>query len=201
MAKEVKKQVKTRDRILDAATELFAENGFKGTTTREIAERAAVNEAMIFKHFSTKKDLYSAIIDRKISLDLSSDFTQIVVKKKDDREVFRSVAMRLIEKSENSLLRLLHFSALEGHELSDIFFETYVYNLTRLLSEYISQRLHEGAFKHINPTLAARIFIGMVVNYVVGQELFGEKKRWSFNKEEVVETLLNIFLDGIRRKI
>ncbi|MDA2921246.1 TetR/AcrR family transcriptional regulator [Desulfobacterota bacterium AH_259_B03_O07] len=55
-----------RDRILETSMKLFAEKGFSGTTTKEIAERAGVNQALIFRYFSTKKDLYGAIIEKKI---------------------------------------------------------------------------------------------------------------------------------------
>ena len=54
-----------RHQILQVATELFAGRGFEGTTTREIARRAKVNEAIIFRHFPTKDDLYWAVIEAK----------------------------------------------------------------------------------------------------------------------------------------
>ncbi|MEO7039366.1 MAG: helix-turn-helix domain-containing protein, partial [Candidatus Elarobacter sp.] len=44
----------TRTRILAAARELFERNGTRGTTTREVAERAGVNEATLFRHFGSK---------------------------------------------------------------------------------------------------------------------------------------------------
>ena len=56
----------TREKILETAIELFAEKGFNGTTTKEIAEAAEVNESLIFRHFSTKRELYKAIIEKKI---------------------------------------------------------------------------------------------------------------------------------------
>jgi TetR/AcrR family transcriptional regulator, transcriptional repressor of aconitase len=52
-----------RRRIVDAALPLFARKGFAGTTTKEIAEAAAVSEALLFKHFPTKAALYGAIED------------------------------------------------------------------------------------------------------------------------------------------
>ena len=64
-------RVPARDRrlqIMEAAKELFARQGFEGTTTRQIAARARVNEAIIFRHFPTKEDLYWAIIDRESEL-------------------------------------------------------------------------------------------------------------------------------------
>jgi TetR/AcrR family transcriptional regulator len=55
-----------RRQIVHAAIELFARKGFDGTTTREIAQAAGVSEALIFRHFPTKHDLYRAIIDHKM---------------------------------------------------------------------------------------------------------------------------------------
>src|SRR5262245_15927735 len=54
-----------RQQIIDVALKLFSEKGFRGTTTKEIALAAGINEAIIFRHFATKSDLYAAIIDQK----------------------------------------------------------------------------------------------------------------------------------------
>jgi hypothetical protein len=67
-----------------------------------------------------------------------------------------------------------------------------------LLSDYLEERISEGALKKINPLLAARAFMGMVINYIVEQELFGEKKKRELDKQEVVETFVQIFLFGIK---
>jgi len=48
-------------RILQAATEVFAERGFEGAATAEIAQRAEVSEGTMFKRFRTKKDLLLAV--------------------------------------------------------------------------------------------------------------------------------------------
>jgi len=192
---------KTRDKILEAAIRLFAEKGFNGTTTKEIAERAGVNEALIFRYFSTKRDLYGAIIERKIKEDPKIELPLETFKEtKDDWLIFKSLGTRMFEcvEKDPSFLRLLHFSALEGHELSDMFFDTYVQHLRTLLSNYIEERISEGAFKDINSLLAARAFMGMFINYIISQELFGEKKKKRIKKEDVVETFVKIFLEGIK---
>jgi len=49
--------------IVEAALPLFARKGFDGTTTKEIAEAAAVSEALLFKHFPTKAALYGQILE------------------------------------------------------------------------------------------------------------------------------------------
>jgi len=40
-----------REQILEAATQLFARQGFQGTTTKQISDHTGVNEALIFRHF------------------------------------------------------------------------------------------------------------------------------------------------------
>ena len=194
-------KISTRDKILESAIRLFAEKGFSGTTTREIAEKAGVNEALIFRYFSTKRDLYSAIIERKISEEPGFEYPLEAFKEtRDDWLIFRSIAIRMFDCVEKDpcFIRLLYFSALEGHELSDMFFDTYVQYQRMLLSDYIERRISEGAFKNVNPVLAARAFIGMVINYILVQEIFGEKKRRKIKREEVADTFVKIFLEGIK---
>ena len=54
-----------RSQIVVVAASLFSKKGFRGTTTREIAQKARISEAVIFKHFRRKRDLYKAIIDAR----------------------------------------------------------------------------------------------------------------------------------------
>jgi AcrR family transcriptional regulator len=56
--------VSTDDRILDAAEELFAANGFGGTTTRALAQRAGVNEVTLFRRFGSKAGVLQAVGER-----------------------------------------------------------------------------------------------------------------------------------------
>src|SRR5881397_3031749 len=54
--------------IIAAAASLFAQKGFNGTTTREIAKTAGISEALLFKYFPTKRALYAAILAEKVQL-------------------------------------------------------------------------------------------------------------------------------------
>jgi AcrR family transcriptional regulator len=56
--------VKARDKILEAADDLFGEVGFDAATTREIAERSGVNKALIHYHFKNKDTLFATLLDR-----------------------------------------------------------------------------------------------------------------------------------------
>ena len=62
--KQQQRSVVTQQKLLDAAIEAFSENGFKGTSTREIAERAGVHHPLITYHFKNKDKLWRAAADR-----------------------------------------------------------------------------------------------------------------------------------------
>ncbi|MCC6712784.1 MAG: TetR/AcrR family transcriptional regulator [Candidatus Dadabacteria bacterium] len=200
-APQAREKSTTRDKLLEAAIKLFAEKGFNGTTTKEIAEKAEVNEALIFRHFSTKRDLYGAIIEKKIFEEPGIEITLETHKdSKDDALVFTAIATRMFDRcgKDPSFMRLLHFSALEGHDLSDMFFETYVEYINMLICDYIETRIKDGALRNVNPLYASKAFIGMVVNQIIAQELFGEKKRGKIDQEQLIATFVGIFLNGIK---
>lgn len=62
--KQQERSVLTQQKLLDAAIRAFSENGFKGTSTREIAERAGVHHPLITYHFKNKDRLWRASADR-----------------------------------------------------------------------------------------------------------------------------------------
>ncbi|HYE75950.1 MAG TPA: helix-turn-helix domain-containing protein, partial [Blastocatellia bacterium] len=149
-----------RSQIVDLAARLFSQKGFRGTTTKEIALAAGVNEAIIFRHFATKSDLYTAIIDQKACtgmLTLEASLKELI-EKKDDQAIFKAIAKGILEfhESDDTFMRLLFYSALEGHELSELFFRNHVSKHFRELSGYIEERIADGDFRLIDPMTAAR---------------------------------------------
>lgn len=62
--KQQQRSIVTQQKLLDAALEAFSENGFKGTSTRDIAERAGVHHPLITYHFKNKDKLWRAAADR-----------------------------------------------------------------------------------------------------------------------------------------
>lgn len=55
----------SREALLDAAVELFAERGYDRTTVRDIAGRAGVNQALLFRYFGSKEALFAAVVARE----------------------------------------------------------------------------------------------------------------------------------------
>lgn len=189
-----------RHDIIKAAIEVFAKNGFRGTTTRDLAAHAEVNEAIIFRHFNTKQELYRAILEEKVhqGQDARCEEANQLAASGEDQKFFEVFAHHFLERHEadSTFMRLLMFSALEGHELSEMF-------LTSMagrdpLAQYIARRMDEGAFRRMDPNLAARAYLGMFVSYVQMQEIFGLKKINNFERNEVVTTFVSIFLAGMK---
>jgi AcrR family transcriptional regulator len=52
-----------REQILDVAVEVFARNGFHGTSMNDVAEAAGVTKPVLYQHFDSKQDLYMALLD------------------------------------------------------------------------------------------------------------------------------------------
>jgi len=57
--------VKARGRLLDAAESLFAARGFYGVTTRQVADAAGVDVALIYYHFKNKSSLFDGVLERR----------------------------------------------------------------------------------------------------------------------------------------
>jgi len=189
-----------RQQILEIATDLFANQGYEGTTTREIANKAGVNEAIIFRHFPCKVDLYWAVIDDQCRAAKKSDFLKEHLRfDQEPHKLFAALALGLLQRREKEpkLSRLLFFTALENHELSHRFFRTYVAEYYELLADYIRQQIDRGVFRPIDPLLAARSFLGMVVYHGLVQNLFGGSSLHPFENRRVAEAISSIWLDGV----
>src|SRR2546430_17214606 len=88
-----------RQQILGVATRLFARQGFNGTTTRQIAEKARVNEAIIFRHFPSKEDLYWGVLDAKVQRARSRHgLEQRLERPQSARELFIELAEDLLNR-------------------------------------------------------------------------------------------------------
>ena len=191
-----------RSDILAAAMKLFANKGFRGTTTRDLATQAEVNEAIIFRHFNNKEELYRAILEHKAGENRNARIEELeqLGAASDDQTFFETVGRTFLEKHEKdtTFYRLLLFSALEGHQLSDMF----VASMTNRnpIANYIQKRIDEGVYRTVDPELAARGLLGMFASFVLWQEIFGFKKTHPYDREEVVHTFVSIFLKGIAKK-
>jgi len=192
-----------RLQILAVAVSLFSNRGFRGTTTKEIAHAAGVSEAMVFRHFATKEELYAAIIDHKTCAhdridpkDLAAD----AIKRKDDRAVFETLALAALDHHEKNpeFQRLLLHSALEKHELAQMFFNEFVRPFYEFLGSYIRERQRDGAFVDVDPAMVVRCLIGMVMHHSLNNNLWDPDRRLlNISNEAAAKHFTEILLHGI----
>jgi len=182
--------------IIRSAAALFGEKGFNGTKTREIASRAGVSEALIFKHFPSKEELYAAILLEKSPVPSLLERIQVLANKRHDLEVFTTIAETIVGGApDQHLMRLILFSALENHELSDMFFQNHIRQFYDVLADYIKQRISDGAFQPVEPMVAARAFMGMLIYHRLLTVLF--RAPLAQEPQDIVKTFVTVFMNGL----
>jgi len=193
-----------RGAILAASIRLFAERGFRGVTTRELAAAVGVSEPVLYQHFPSKKELYRAIIeaskDEGYTTALES-LAQMAAGENDD-QFFNHLAHAMIlwHETKPDLIRLKLFAALEGHELTEELQDKQVQPFIDIITGYIGRRMEQGVFLDVNPLGAAIAFCGMVSQYCQSSILFRSAISAGIVREEMVTLTVQIFLNGIRQQ-
>lgn len=194
-------KVDRRKAIVDTAAGLFAEVGFRGGTTRELAKRAGVTEPVLYEHFQTKSDLYAAIIEDSGRQDFARG-REILEQKAaagDPADFFITLATLIADHHAGNpnYLRLILFSALEKHELAALCFERHATVIHRIVTAFIRRQTAGGAFRKVDAPLAARSFMGMVMHYMIFDQHFGFKLVRS-SRRRAIQSMVDIFLHGMK---
>ena len=186
----------TRTRILGATREIYVLKGFRGTTTREVAERAGVNEATLFRHFGNKESLIEAMFKSACAEDREGvdaffgKWTTGDVAK--DLRLFAVQALQGMAAKRDLILVSL---AEEPRDPTgfNIMWQTpsLVYERLQL---YFAQAGEQGKVSG-DPSVNARFFMGMLFAHIMGRCIFG-----TLNFEEVADYSVKIFLNGIANK-
>ena len=159
-----------RSQILAAAFEVFSERGFHGTRTRELAHRAGVSEALVFRHFPTKESLIRAIID---SVGLDEHVSQMEDRFRDmaPREALTALAEHVLThlREQPYVFRVVFFGILETPELAGDFYRRFLSRLlaleTRLFERAFAERRGKARGKAVDPAVVARSFHGSLLFY------------------------------------
>lgn len=162
-----------RSQIIQVAMDLFAGRGFKGATTRAIAESAGVSEAIIFRHFATKEDLYDAIITTSIERrrEAWEQETPAIDEGKDLGDLLTAFARAFIgrNRKDQTFIRLMLYSALEDHKFRQRFFESHRSPYMRAIKDRIQRGVDAGEFTKTDPHLTMLSFFWSLLQYSVNR--------------------------------
>ena len=191
-----------RQDILNAAEKLFSQKGFKGTTTKDLAQEAGVHEAILFRHFKNKRELYRETVELKLARNRPTALEQMETsaKNRNDRAFFEALALGLLTRFEEdpSIPRLILYSALEEHEPPEIATERQL-RVEKPTLNYITTRIREGAFRKVDPHHAVLAFGAMLFGYIVRQQIVGMNTHRVFDRKKIAQTFVTIFLKGMQK--
>jgi AcrR family transcriptional regulator len=185
----------TRQRILDAATQVFSEQGYRGATTRAIAIRAGINEVTLFRHFGNKESLFQAMIRRNSAAQgletalrekLTGNYPQ-------DLEVIAKSIITVMVARRREILTSL-FEADRLTEMRDLI--AFVpQQLRQMLGEYLLKQMGRGVVRPMDTEMAAQAFLGMFLAYSISLGLLPDGlSRKSL--DEVAVEFVDLFLHG-----
>lgn len=184
--------------ILAVAKVLFADKGFHGVSVDEIARRLGVSPAVLYQHFSSKEDLYEAVLN-SISGQRESYVTAIVEEPSDFGSVLMRMSLVFAESvaRDPDYLRMELMSALEGNAAANQFFE----NRWRSFTDYIEESIKEVGKKSnivvIAPRMASLMFQGMLREALYTKCILNETRYKDISLENLVRQLIEIFLTTI----
>ena len=145
---QANRALRTHDKVMRAATVLFAAKGFGGTSIRDVARRAKVNESTIFRLFKSKQALYLRILDSRMQLSAPEWLNSVLDSSLDPEKVFLALAERLEELFDPVFLRLLFYAALEKPELLRKRYGSRLGSLYEALGRHIGERVQSEVIKH-----------------------------------------------------
>lgn len=187
--KEITKRMNKEDRqkqILESALNVFIEKGYNGATTQEIAKAADISEVTLFRHFTSKQEIFIEGIEPIIVDTLKKSI--IASKELTPMEQFKYVLIeriKLISKNYEVIRLILMESNISG-ELNNL---NYIAKVKVLLKTMIS----DMGFVMKNEELTLRLLMGGILSFLYLPDL-DEK-----NIEEFVNQILPCIVDSFKK--
>ena len=152
-----------RDRIKKAAIKLFADRGFDGTTTRELAIAAGVAEGTLFRHFDNKKAILIEVATAGW-IDILTDLLTELSEMGSYKAVAQVMRRRMWDFKKNADLMRVCFMEAQFHpDLRDRIQLEVIDKMTHVAEGFFQTAMDKGIYRPMNPKLVAQVFLGMFV--------------------------------------
>lgn len=139
-------KAKKRAEIVGIATHLFLEHGYAATSMSAIADTLGGSKATLWAHFSSKEDLFAAVIDRQVDA-FSRDVDEVLISQVFSLPALRRACLRLIDcllrESSLSLYRLIMSEGERFPEIKEMFYTRGPVKLRRCVAEFFETRFSE----------------------------------------------------------
>ncbi|AFY48780.1 transcriptional regulator [Nostoc sp. PCC 7524] len=191
--------VSTRQRLIQAALELFTAQGVSATTTRQIAEKAAVNEVTLFRNFGNKHGLLLAVLEESAAfINLGESLVSRANPPGDVYQALKDYASDTLQALERmpELVRSVvgeadQFPAENRRALGRGLTEA-----NRYVAQYLATVIQQGDLNTYLPAeKLASLLNGMILGYAV-IELTSEFHELWESRDDFIENLVELFLHG-----
>lgn len=190
----------TEVRLVEAAAQLFARQGFKATTTREIAQLADLNEVTLFRYFSRKPDLFLAALESHLSrVKLSHDLQKSLAADDAPDVVLPKVVTFVVNAltKQPELQHLLHVAGFELPE-ADGMIRDHLGPIFDVLCAYFKRSADKGAVRPVDPALAVLSLLGTVVANQGIRERYTKQRSSQSDNDQAIAEYVSICLQGLR---
>jgi AcrR family transcriptional regulator len=186
-----------RTAILEAALRVWGKRGFDGTSVSEVAREAGLTKGTLYLYFPSKRALLEEAL-RRYSLrpDVEAGLARL------RGQPLGDVVRGLVAVTWRGLVARREIAGLLLRELPNHpeearrFLEQVVLPLNLLLADYLREALPPGRAAHLDPIVAARSLLGMVVTFFVSQEVLGGAELLPIPEERILATISELFLRG-----
>jgi AcrR family transcriptional regulator len=191
-----------RAQILDAATEIFLENGYGGATIDLVVERAGASKATVYSFFGGKDGLFAAIVEERVQRILSA-FGDPEVVHSDVRHALAHIAERYMEVAMApdaiGFYRLIIAEGIRFPELARTFYQLGPERTQAHLAGMLSVWRKRGLIRLDDPQLAAVQFIDAVSGDLHRRAMVGiMPKNLRAAIQRNIDHAVEIFWNGIR---
>ncbi len=205
MTKSVRHKLSAAERrslIVHKAIELFAQQGFRATRVKDIAERVGTSDALVFQHFPTKRDLYDAILDELCARRHFTEVEQLLyyAPEYDVEDVLQRLSTWVMEQTEAepAWLRLTLYAALEQDDGAADLIDEHFQRIIDYVAYEVAEGQHSGKFKAGDARLLARDFFAGLLGLSVMRTV-ARDPRYRLDPPRAAATVhVATFLRGIR---
>lgn len=162
----------TKDRILDEALTLFAENGYDGTGVEQIAEKVGIKAPSLYKHFKGKEDIMNALIDSaEAHYEASFGSSEHIGKLPENKEEFikstlEKVTFTIHDPMIRKIRKFLVQEQFRSERLAAITTRHQLVGIQKMYEKIIEGMMKSGLFIHDDPKLLAVELVSPVVLWV-----------------------------------